>query len=1424
MLFSLSFAQAGSIDKAYWASSSSGTSEITSTQQNGALVYACVKTIGYNNGQQVYFDYLYEDDTWPLSDDILSPNPLSSATISNNIACSSWTAEWQPDAGSEAEFYFDSQVSSSTKSSSNLNVAEPLITANWYDSSNNIISQANNGNVVKMCVSYSKGYVGKTVTFNIYESDTFNNDFINSITATVDSSSKACATWTVQWVDDSPSSEDEFIFKPVINSYGASVEAESNQLNVPSPYKPTVIACDDKTVLKGSPVTLTAKLEEDNLWKTDIANKKVKFYIDNNYVGEDSSTNSDGIAEFSYTPQNIGGYTIKAKFEQDSTYGPSEDTATLTVKSSTGKNTVIDCYSKEAEAGQQINLEAKFKETTGQVIANKKIQFYVNDIYKGENNTNANGLALLSYVAGIAGDYTIKAKFAGDMDYNYAEDIATLEVSGTAERCTNYGETKCSGDSSLFCSEAGEWLKTSCLGSGCDSATKRCNAEVTLRKCIESDARIDSKTGAFLPSLCKDESGKYYDNCTDMDNIIKYSCNNEDKCIGKSKECFYGCNKAICFDDSIEVLDLVLTLDSADYIKKNLDKELNPYTEKVVTSFDNLICLANINIAKAFVDYSIYGTLSGEISSGIIECSDYTCSINIPSDKIQKGEIITCHIREKSDAVSVAKYNYIFFPQKSNDIDDAKKGFDFFLKTSAFESKEAKAIYYNANVCDFAPLVEAYEISQTEASNIITKIENCAFSKYGDFDTLLDRTIGISTTLGTGKLRNGAFTSYQRPYIVFLGADEPVLAHEIGHSYNLADEYNYQAYLFYEKPNNEYPDCCIDKPTMTCVQKGGSCVLPDNCGIGSNEIVAGEKGKGILGCPAEKVCCMPRETYEELGNNCWPINFRESYQSKCAGMPLNADGTISRNSDGSFNLNAPYRSIMGGSTHVTKETAQWYGLNYPFAKYPPNSPYPLSIVDKPEDKPNVYWEVTDLRESGGRMACGSCIKSGTSALPSCKSYEVFNTFTECEKRCNEYCPEGSCSLDNKKGICIKTPNKNPVLTVDPVVFQSKNATSLYGRNLDDNINDYKENVVTNYDPLICKLGLNSFLKEGKADYFFESNKRGILQSGTIESCPIKFEDWSQRPVCEARLSPGNLRRGEIITCKMTYDGINYTSNRVNVANYVFIFLPFENELSDQDVDIMKSQVGIFLDMTELSPTDLKLIFRKEGCNVTIESERALEEIRRCAESFGEDINPARDKVIGISDSVGFTSFIEPYALVTASFAMGTLAHELGHTYGLCDEYAYKIDKFLPRINYGWYYQDLELKEFGRSGCLNSYPSCCIDNPNFYISYPGGVDNMGNMVSNCYFNNACNVSKDWVPGRPSYPSEGEQVSPTEVKGACAGTPYGERLSGKAFGDVRSIMGTHDDTLFPCLNAPPLKVKYPDGAPYPLSSKKVAILYG
>jgi len=182
-----------------------------------------------------------------------------------------------------------------------------------------------------------------------------------------------------------------------------------------------------------------------------------------------------------------------------------------------------------------------------------------------------------------------------------------------------------------------------------------------------------------------------------------------------------------------------------------------------------------------------------------------------------------------------------------------------------------------------------------------------------------------------------------------------------------------------------------------------------------------------------------------------------------------------------------------------------------------------------------------------------------------------------------------------------------------------------------------------------------------------------------------------------------------------------TTTIVQQPSMRLIFVPV-NWDSGQDVlnNAVDDHFNTFIENTPLDSCRgkvLKIIAQNcqitgqfdNGCNLGPGNNRdVLADIKNCADSQGIIYDPNKDRIVGLTDDdiqcwdgascnsgcAGYTYI--PQTTVILEYGDKTItAHELGHTYGLCDEYLYAA----------WDQQNSDV-----GGCPNSYPVCCSDHP------------------------------------------------------------------------------------------------------------------
>ncbi len=174
----------------------------------------------------------------------------------------------------------------------------------------------------------------------------------------------------------------------------------------------------------GDGVKFTATLHDSN--GSPVAGKTVVFYINGTSIGS-ASTDSNGTANLFYTlSQSSGNYTIMAIFLQDNNYLTSNSTSSLQVNL---KSTTITINPVTGYKGDRINLTATLKDTNGNPVTGKTINFYINGTPVGTDVTGPDGKGNYNYaLTQISGIYTIMGIFSSDGFYVGSNGTNTLNI------------------------------------------------------------------------------------------------------------------------------------------------------------------------------------------------------------------------------------------------------------------------------------------------------------------------------------------------------------------------------------------------------------------------------------------------------------------------------------------------------------------------------------------------------------------------------------------------------------------------------------------------------------------------------------------------------------------------------------------------------------------------------------------------------------------------------------------------------------------------------------------------------------------------------------------------------------------------------------------------------------------------------------
>lgn len=408
---------------------------------------------------------------------------------------------------------------------------------------------------------------------------------------------------------------------------------------------------------------------------------------------------------------------------------------------------------------------------------------------------------------------------------------------------------------------------------------------------------------------------------------------------------------------------------------RSLNKELNPYNDDVVSTYDPLICTLSIPFESEMVFFRISRKADDQkkvIKSGTTTCYDSICSIDISSMETNRGEEIECEFiynNEKfTDNVFVAEMNYFFVELNPPGVVNLNDQLDYYERLSSFEREDLKAIFRKncvvtsdeffprnieraKEICIeyINPELDAEELEECALNyaldrynyqiDLEEKIGSCLEESGEQFNIKFDRIIGHS------KKFVGASRAFPESGLVLLADDDiTLLAHEIAHTYGVCDEDDYSQYKKEDltiKCPNDYPWCAIDSPEnpfiigidgkASCTANGGECFYAEglyNPETPDNYLPVNFKCPKIDGGRNE--CSVTYERFAELGNNCYPSGFIEKLDRKeailaalyLAGVPI----------PDTKDLNSPLRSIMGYPI---------YRENGGEVSYPDGLPYPL---------------------------------------------------------------------------------------------------------------------------------------------------------------------------------------------------------------------------------------------------------------------------------------------------------------------------------------------------------------------------------------------------------------------------------------------------------------------------------------------------
>ncbi len=275
----------------------------------------------------------------------------------------------------------------------------------------------------------------------------------------------------------------------------------------------------------------------------------------------------------------------------------------------------------------------------------------------------------------------------------------------------------------------------------------------------------------------------------------------------------------------------------------------------------------------------------------------------------------------------------------------------------------------------------------------------------------------------------------------------------------------------------------------------------------------------------------------------------------------------------------------------------------------------------------------------------------------------------------------------------------------------------------------KSTIASPYDPLMCTFEIPddiaisqvsytiSYDSDGKTDRI--SNSKLSIDSGDDHFRCLRKDG---KIYCGGFIMKTPFDRSSEIKCSVSVQSNNNRVSRdakIKVADSLFIYVPiFFNGDADGLSRIANDQQAKFESIIQNSNV-LKIVRAEKSCEKTSDlGSSSLAELRDCAQELNEQWSPKHDRILGItsktsemwgfSDTVGFAP-IYGDSLVCGDGDL-TCIHELGHTYGMCEEYYYEatILETVVGASVSWLKQNLNLMLRFKGGCRNPYPECCND--------------------------------------------------------------------------------------------------------------------
>lgn len=190
----------------------------------------------------------------------------------------------------------------------------------------------------------------------------------------------------------------------------------------------TFINNSTMNVKNSQKITLFASLTDD--MGNAVTGQNISFFVNNTLIG--NLTVIEGYGNLSYTVNGVVGEILPVS----GTYsGNVTDNINILqgkliiIKAMLNSTIIVVSFNSSVFKGSVVNLIATLKDTNGNLLNNKTVNFYFNGKLIGKAVTNSKGVAILKYTPNTIGSFKVQTIFNGDSKFNNASSLnKTLTV------------------------------------------------------------------------------------------------------------------------------------------------------------------------------------------------------------------------------------------------------------------------------------------------------------------------------------------------------------------------------------------------------------------------------------------------------------------------------------------------------------------------------------------------------------------------------------------------------------------------------------------------------------------------------------------------------------------------------------------------------------------------------------------------------------------------------------------------------------------------------------------------------------------------------------------------------------------------------------------------------------------------------------